>query len=908
MPIDLQFTEAAVARLGRKPDAVIPILQALQEHYGYLPEEALRRVCEASDITPAAINGVASFYDMFRFSPVGKHLVRVCTGTACHVAGAGRVEDALRRHLRIPAGGDTDADRQFTIEQVACLGCCTLAPVVKIGDTTFGHTTPEKVPDMMRDYLASAASATKVKSTEERQPRGGNGGSGAGVAEIHVGLGSCCMAKGSDRLFHALRENAEACGGSVVVKRVGCVGMCHRTPMIEVAQSGKPGTFYADLTPAQARALVQRHFRPRGILQRASRLWTRAVDSLLLEDASPQQEVQRFSMSKRDPNVRAFLDKQVHIATEHFGQLDPLDLDEYLAHGGFGALAKCLGLSSTGFQPVNVGQASSLSAAPTPATAGKMPALPDRQDACPTSADIISTIEQSGLRGRGGAGFPTGQKWRVVNQQPGDTKYVICNGDEGDPGAFMDRMILESFPYRVIEGLALAAVAVGAHEGVFYIRHEYPLAVKRVRAAIAELEKRGWLGERLLGGAFPLTPALSPRERENRVQSGSEAGASGSAYASADAERAATGAGASDPRISQAHRELPPLPAGEGRGEGERLGTTATSPPPAFPLKLTVFEGAGAFVCGEETALIASVEGHRGMPRLRPPFPAQAGLWGQPTLINNVETLAMVPWIVRHGAEKFAAIGTAKSKGTKVFALAGKIQRGGLIEIPMGTTVREIVEVIGGGVPEGRRFKAVQIGGPSGGCVPARLADTSVDFESLREIGAIMGSGGLVVLDDTACMVDIARYFLQFTQDQSCGKCTFCRIGTKRMLDILERLCIGKASRQHLDELERLAVQVGAGSLCGLGKTAPNPVLTTLRYFRDEYEAHLAGRCPAGKCTALIHYRVTADCTGCTLCSQACPVDAIPMTPYARHEIDDAKCTRCDTCRVVCPHSAIEVK
>jgi NADH-quinone oxidoreductase subunit F len=851
MPIDLQFTEAAVARLGRNPDAVIPILQALQEHYGYLPEEALRRVCEASDITPAAINGVASFYDMFRFSPVGKHLVRVCTGTACHVAGAGRVEDALRRHLRIPAGGDTDADRQFTIEQVACLGCCTLAPVVKIGDTTFGHTTPEKVPEMMRDYLASAASATKVKSTEERQPRGGNGDSGAGVAEIHVGLGSCCMAKGSDRLFHALRENAEACGGSVVVKRVGCVGMCHRTPMIEVAQSGKPGTFYADLTPAQARALVQRHFRPRGILQRASRLWTRAVDSLLLEDSSPQQEVQRFSMSKRDPNVRAFLDKQVHIATEHFGQLDPLDLDEYLANGGFGALAKCLGASSTGFQPVDVGQASSLSAAPTPATAGKMPALPDRQDACPTSADIISTIEQSGLRGRGGAGFPTGQKWRVVSQQPGDTKYVICNGDEGDPGAFMDRMILESFPYRVIEGLALAALAVGAHEGVFYIRHEYPLAVKRVRAAIGELEKRGWLGDQLLGVATDVSPRAS--------QGGED---------SADSRR--------------------------------RL--------PGFPLKLTVFEGAGAFVCGEETALIASVEGHRGMPRLRPPFPAQAGLWGKPTLINNVETLAMVPWIVRHGAEKFAAIGTAKSKGTKVFALAGKIQRGGLIEIPMGTTVREIVEIIGGGVPEGRRFKAVQIGGPSGGCVPARLADTSVDFESLREIGAIMGSGGLVVLDDTACMVDIARYFLQFTQDQSCGKCTFCRIGTKRMLDILERLCIGKASRQHLDELERLAVQVGAGSLCGLGKTAPNPVLTTLRYFRDEYEAHLAGRCPAGKCTALIHYRVTADCTGCTLCAQACPVDAIPMTPYSRHVIDDTKCTRCDTCRVVCPHSAIEVK
>lgn len=295
------------------------------------------------------------------------------------------------------------------------------------------------------------------------------------------------------------------------------------------------------------------------------------------------------------------------------------------------------------------------------------------------------------------------------------------------------------------------------------------------------------------------------------------------------------------------------------------------------------------------------------MPKLRPPFPAQEGLWGKPTLINNVETLAMVPWILRHGAEKFAAIGTAKSKGTKVFALAGKVERGGLIEIPMGITLREIVEDIGGGVGAGRKFKAVQIGGPSGGCVPARLADTPVDFESLRAIGTIMGSGGLVVLDDTSCMVDIARYFLQFTQDQSCGKCTFCRIGTKRMLDILERLCVGKATRQHLEELERLAHQVGAGSLCGLGKTAPNPVLTTLKYFRDEYEAHLQGRCPAKKCSTLIHYTINADCTGCTICSQHCPADAIPMTPYARHVIDDAKCTRCDTCKQVCPHQAVEV-
>lgn len=793
MPVDLEFAAQAVARAGRKPDAVIPILQALQEHYGYLPEEALRHVCEKSDITPAAITGVASFYDMFRFQPTGKHVVRVCRGTACHVAGAERVEDALRRHLHIPEGADTDTAQQFTIEQVACLGTCTLAPVVKVGEATFGHTSAERVPETMREFLELQAEAKAIQSTEGVHPHKHPGGS----AEIHVGLGSCCMAKGSDQLFHALNASAAACGGNVVVKRVGCVGMCHRTPMIEVAEAGKSGTLYADLTAAQARALVQRHFKPRGFVQRASRIWTRVLDGLLLDDKPNEQGVQRFSMSKRDPHVRAFLDKQVHIATEHFGKLDPLDLDEYLAHGGFEALKKVLPHAEGGARSAE-------------------------------QNEIISTIEKSGLRGRGGAGFPTGQKWRVVSQQASETKYVICNGDEGDPGAFMDRMILESFPFRVIEGLAIAAVAVGAREGIFYIRHEYPLAVKRVRAAIMELERRGWLGEKLLGvgGSF----------------------------------------------------------------------------------KLSVFEGAGAFVCGEETALIASVEGQRGMPKLRPPFPAQSGLWGQPTLINNVETLAMVPWILRNGADKFSAIGTAKSKGTKVFALAGKIRRGGLIEIPMGTTIREIVEEIGGGVGEGRKFKAVQIGGPSGGCVPMRLADTPVDFESLREIGAIMGSGGLVVLDDTSCMVDLAKYFLQFTQDQSCGKCTFCRIGTKRMLDILERLCLGKATRQHLEELERLAVQVGAGSLCGLGKTAPNPVLTTLKYFRDEYEAHLQGRCPAKKCTALIKYSINPDCTGCTICAQRCPVDAIPMTPYALHVIDDAKCTRCDTCRLVCPHNAVEVK
>jgi NADH-quinone oxidoreductase subunit F len=801
MSLDLTFVDETVVRLGRSPDTVIPILQALQDHYGYLPEAALRKVCDSTQVTPASITGVASFYDMFRHRPVGRHVVRVCRGTACHVTGAERVENALRRHLRIAPGEDTDPTEEFTIEQVACLGCCTLAPVVRIGESTFGYATAERTPKIIRDFREHEAVQGAVPSTEEVRPNAN------GVPQIHIGLGSCCIAKGSDHLFHALQEAVSHTGANVAIKRVGCVGMCHRTPLLEVVLPGKASTFYAGLRPADAGNIVTRHFRPRGWLNRLSHWCTRAVDALLLDE--PQAKAESATVDLQAPDASAFLGRQVHIATEHFGQIDPLNLDEYVSRGGFSSLARCLASTETtlssvlNFQSAEIGH----------------PFSPE---------ELITLIEQSGLRGRGGAGFPTGAKWRLARQQTSQTKYVICNGDEGDPGAFMDRMLLESFPYRIIEGLAIAAVAVGAHEGIFYIRHEYPLAVRRIRAAIKLCHQRGWLGQHLLCSGYPL--------------------------------------------------------------------------------HLTIKEGAGAFVCGEETALIASIEGQRGMPRLRPPFPVESGLWGKPTIINNVETLALVPWIVHHGPKAFAAYGTQKSKGTKVFALAGNVQRGGLIEIPMGTTIREIVEEIGDGVQPGRRFKAVQIGGPSGGCVPARLADTPVDFESLREVGAIMGSGGLVVLDDSACMVDIARYFLQFTQDQSCGKCTFCRVGTRRMLDILDRLCSGKGQAQDLNLLEQLASQVGAGSLCGLGKTAPNPVLTTLRYFRNEYEAHLQGRCPAGKCSALIQYRVLENCTGCTLCAQHCPVEAIPMTPYTPHWIDLEKCTRCDSCRQVCPENAIEVR
>jgi NADH-quinone oxidoreductase subunit F len=392
----------------------------------------------------------------------------------------------------------------------------------------------------------------------------------------------------------------------------------------------------------------------------------------------------------------------------------------------------------------------------------------------------------------------------------------------------MDRLVLESDPHRVIEGLAIAAHAIGAAEGYFYIRAEYPLAVRRIRSAILQAQALGYLGERIRGSEFSF--------------------------------------------------------------------------------HLEVREGAGAFVCGEETALILSLEGQRGMPKLRPPYPAERGFRGQPTLINNVETLACVPWILRNGPEAFAALGTTTSKGTKVFSLAGKINRGGLIEVPMGLTIREIVEDIGGGIKNGRQFKAVQIGGPSGGCVPARMADTPVDYDALANTGAIMGSGGLVVLDERDCMVDMARFFLKFTQAESCGKCTFCRIGTKRMLEILERLCEGHGRPDDLEKLETLADYVSRASLCGLGQTAPNPVATTLRYFREEYEAHLhEKRCPAGRCPALIHYRVNDNCIGCTLCAQACPVGAIAFRPYERHEIDTELCTRCDMCFQACQDNAIEV-
>jgi len=768
-----------VARRGTSEASVIPVLQDIQHEFGHLPAEALRYACEITGISQARIEGVASFYSQFRRKLTGEHIVSVCTGTACHVKGALLVYDALRREMKLSGEEDTDAAGVFTIEKVACLGCCTLAPVVRIDQVTYGHVMPEHAGDILSDFLRRGKPDVKASP--------GAIAASAVKGEIRIGLGSCCIASGSQEVKNELEKTVAEAGIRVDVKQVGCVGICNQVPILEIVKPGENTAFYAHIKPEEVKKVVLSHFKPEGTYRKLkSRVVTMFED--LMADEEPRS-VQKYMFEQRDTPLSEFLGPQVNIATENRGIVRPCDIHEYRNAGGFGALRKCLETL--------------------------------------TPQELIDEIKSSGLRGRGGAGFPTGLKWQLVHDQPSAEKYIICNGDEGDPGAFMDRMLLESYPYRIIEGMIIAAYATGAHNGLFYIRAEYPLAVRRVTEALQVCQAEGLLGENVMGSGFSFN--------------------------------------------------------------------------------IRIFEGAGAFVCGEETALIASIEGNRGIPRLRPPYPAVKGIYGNPTLINNTETFSLVSWIIRKGAPAFARVGSEKSKGTKVFALAGKVNRGGLIEVPMGISIRRIVEEIGGGIAGGKQFKAVQIGGPSGGCIPASLAGLPIDFEALSEAGGMMGSGGLIVLDESDCMVDIAHYFLSFTQSQSCGQCTFCRIGTRRMLELLEKIRSGEAVKADLEKLEHLARSTQAGSLCGLGKTAPNPVLSTLRYFRHEYEAHINGHCPAGKCAAIIRYTINEECIGCTKCAQRCPSNAIAYKPYEVHAIEQEKCIKCDICRQVCPVDAVKI-
>ena len=586
--------------------------------------------------------------------------------------------------------------------------------------------------------------------------------------------GTGCTSSGSPQIMEALKYEIKRQGleDEVAVVETGCHGLCALGPIMIVYPDA---TFYSMVQPGDIPEIVSEHL-----------LKGRVVTRLLYQETvSPSGGIKALSDTD-------FYKKQHRIALRNCGVINPENIEEYIGTGGYEALGKVL----------------------TEMT-------PD---------DVIQVLLDSGLRGRGGAGFPTGLKWKLCKQNDADQKYVCCNADEGDPGAFMDRSVLEGDPHAVLEAMAIAGYAIGANQGYIYVRAEYPIAVERLKIAIKQAREMELLGKNIFGSGFD------------------------------------------------------------------------------FDIDLRL--GAGAFVCGEETALMTSIEGKRGEPRPRPPFPAQKGLFGKPSILNNVETYANIPQIILNGPEWFASMGTEKSKGTKVFALGGKIHNTGLVEVPMGTTLRTVIEEIGGGIPNGKKFKAAQTGGPSGGCIPAEHFDVPIDYDNLIAIGSMMGSGGLIVMDEDDCMVDIAKFFLEFTVEESCGKCTACRIGTKRMLEILTKITKGQATMEDLDKLEELCYYVKSNSLCGLGQTAPNPVLSTLRYFRDEYEAHIKEkRCPAGVCKALLSYNIDRDkCRGCTLCARTCPAGAIMGSVKNPHVIDQTKCIKCGACMEKCKFGAIYKK
>lgn len=581
--------------------------------------------------------------------------------------------------------------------------------------------------------------------------------------------GTGCVSSGSRDVQDVLKEELanNDLEDEVEIVETGCHGFCEKGPIVIVYPEG---VFYCEVSPEDVKELVEKQF-----------VEGEVVERLLFQD--PVSEENIFSYHDID-----FYSEQQQIVLTNCGQINPENIKEYLAADGYQALGQAL----TEMEP----------------------------------QEVIDEVKESGLRGRGGGGFPTGLKWQFARDSEGNNKHIICNADEGDPGAFMDRSLLEGDPHRVIEGMVIAGYAIGADEGYVYVRAEYPLAIERLEQAIDQAREYGLLGENLFGTDF------------------------------------------------------------------------------SFDLNIKA--GAGAFVCGEETALMASIEGERGMPSPRPPFPAQKGLWDEPTNINNVETYANISEIINNGAEAFSEIGTEDSTGTKVFAMTGKINNTGLVEVPMGITMREIIYDIGGGIPDDKDFKAVQIGGPSGGCLPEDKLDLPIDYDSLLEVGAMMGSGGLVVMDEETCMVDVARFFLNFTVSESCGKCTPCREGTKRMLEILEKITDGEGKLADIDKLESLAETIKTASLCGLGQTAPNPVLSTLEYFRDEYEAHVEDqKCPAGTCGELLDYKITDDCQGCTKCVDECPAGAISGETKEQHTIDVDECIKCGACVDVCPFDAI---
>ena len=738
--VDLSLMEGVLRQYQEDATSLIMILQQAQSIYGYLPQEVIYHVAQRTGNSPAKVMGVATFYSYFRLQPMGTYQIMLCDGTACHVNGSERIRTAITQELGIH-NGETTEDGMFTLNEVACLGCCSLAPVMMINGDTYGNLTPEKTIKILRQL---------------RQREAGNG------IRILVGQGSCGVSAGAARVAKVLAGHMTATD-SFTVETTGCIGMCYLEPIVDIYEGEQ-------------------------LLHRLVRVTE--TDALGIVEAVRKKDFSKLeAMFISDEDAR-FLKKQKRVALRNCGVVDPTSIDDYINHAGYQALDKALKMKPE---------------------------------------EVIEEIKVSGLAGRGGAGFPTWFKWDAARKAEGEQKHLICNADEGDPGAFMDRAVIESDPHALIEGMLIGAYAIGASDMYVYIRAEYPLAVERLSQAIEQARSRGLLGKNILGTDF-----------------------------SCD---------------------------------------------------LNIKIGAGAFVCGEETALIESMEGKRGMPRLKPPFPAQSGYLNEPSNINNVETFANVAWIIQHGGTAFAAMGTENSKGTKVFALTGKVQRGGLVEVPMGNSLKDVIFDIAGGIKDGRAYKAVQMGGPSGGCIPAALMDTPIDYKALSATGAIMGSGGMVVMDDSTCMVNIARFFLDFTARESCGKCVPCRIGTTRMMEILNRICEGEGQEGDIELLEELCVSIKDGALCGLGQTAPNPVLTTIRYFREEYEAHIRDKkCPAHECSALLTISIDpAKCTGCTVCARKCPVECISGTRKEPHVIDQSACIKCKQCVSSCKFGAIVV-
>ncbi|MDY0002831.1 MAG: NAD(P)H-dependent oxidoreductase subunit E [Polyangia bacterium] len=796
---------------GSLDRSLIPLLQLVQQSLGYLPAPALLELAEALEIPPARVYGVATFYNQFRFTPPAKTQVQVCMGTACAIQRGGTIMEAWERRLGI-AEGETSADLEFSLERVACVGCCALAPVSLLGGEVHPHMTPTKVDGLLlglgekrkserlglgeKRKSESLGLGEKRKSERQREASEAHATTGARDGEpvmtpagryeelrararerlaplldpagtvIRVGAATCGRSAGALELRDAFREALRERGLDAQVLEVGCMGHCYAEPMAVLTRPGYPPCVYHHLTPMLADALVNR------FLLGEDPLYEHLLGGLGEHELIPPlSALPRHGREHRRLLARA-------------GLVDPRSLDHALVMGAWSALAQALS---------------------TP------------------SEDILEAVRRSGLRGLGGAGFPTSEKWALARSYPGP-RLLVANADEGDPGAFMDRALIESDPQALLEGMAIAAHAIGAEEGFIYLRAEYPLAVEILDLALSQARAAGLLGKDILGSGIDF--------------------------------------------------------------------------------EVHLVRGAGAFVCGESSALAASIEGRRGMPRARPPRSAQAGLFGRPTVVSNVKTLASLPHILLEGPEAFASVGTASSKGTAIFALAGKVANTGLVEVPMGITLRELVHEIGGGVPGGRAFKAVQIGGPSGGCLPDAALDLPVDFDALGAAGAMMGSGGLVVLDEDNCMVETARYFLEFTQRESCGKCTFCRVGTRRMLDLLTDIVEGRGTEAHLARLQALCEDVRAGSLCGLGKTAPNPVLTTLRHFRDEYEAHIReGRCPSRECKALSAYYILPErcARACDACIGSCPVEAIFTNSKRLKVIEQALCVKCNACLLACP-------